>query len=308
MKQRGPNPAASVRQRLLNMSKEQGINLDELMTRFAISRLLYRLAASGFQGDFVLKGATLFTIWQDAPHRPTRDVDLLGQGAPSIERLIEIFRTVVTTEPAEADGLAFDPDSVAGSRIREDAEHEGVRVTLTATLASARIRLQIDIGFGDVVLPGPEPVEVPTFFGFPPAQLLAYPREAVIAEKFQAMVILGEANTRMKDFYDLWTLAKGHQFDGPRLIEAIAGTFNRRRTSLPTTVPLALTPSFAENPLKLTQWRGFLNRAGITPAQPALADLAPLLAAFLMPPVLAAGSGEPFHQTWHPGGPWQPRP
>jgi hypothetical protein len=130
--------------------------------------------------------------------------------------------------------------------------------------------------------------------------------EAVIAEKFQAMVLLGEANSRMKDFFDVWTLAKGHPFGGQRLAQAIAGTFNRRRTELPTATPLALTPTFTENPIKLTQWRGFLNRAGITPAQPALPDVAAVLTEFLMPPVLAAAAGEPYDQAWRPGGPWEP--
>lgn len=307
MKQRGPNPAASVRQRLLNLSKEQGINLDELMTRFAIARLLTRLAAAGYQDEFVLKGATLFTIWQEVPHRATRDIDLLGHGAPTIERLVAIFRAIAGAEPAEPDGLIFDSQSVTGGRIREDEDYEGVRVNLQATLAGARIRLQVDIGFGDVVLPAPEPVEVPSLLGFPPVRLRAYPKEAVVAEKFQAMVILGEANTRLKDFFDIWTLAKGHSFDGQRLALAIAGTFERRKTALPTETPLALTKTFTESPLKLTQWRGFLNRVGATSSHPpALADVASLIETFVMPPVRAAATGEPLDRQWYPGGPWKP--
>jgi hypothetical protein len=276
------------------------------MTRFAISRLLYRLAAAGFQDDFVLKGATLFTIWQDAPHRPTRDVDLLGRGAPTIARLVEIFRVVAATEPNEPDGLIFDPDSVAGGRIREGEAYEGVRVTLQANLSNARIRLQVDIGFGDIVVPAPESVEVPALLGFSPARLQAYPREAVIAEKFHAMVILGEANTRMKDFYDVWTLAQRHPFDGRRLTTAIAGTFDRRRTALPIAIPTALTATFMENSSKTGQWRGFLKRAGLPQAQPALADLAGVLTDFLMPPTLAMSAGKPFNLVWRPGGPWEP--
>lgn len=305
MNKPGPNPAASVRQRLLNLSRAEGVNLDELMTRFAISRLLYRLMVAGFQEEFILKGATLFTVWQDAPHRPTRDIDLLGRGTPTIARLEEVFRAVAAADPPEPDGLAFDPARVQGHRIREDEEYEGIRITLQATLTNARIRLQVDIGFGDVVLPAPESVEVPTLLGFEPARLRAYPKETVIAEKFQAMVALGEANTRLKDFYDIWTLASGHQFDGRRLIEAIAGTFARRRTDLPAEPPLALTTGYSENPVKLTQWRGFLNRSGIENGQPTLVEVCALLEAFLMPPVSSAVAGEPFELAWSAGGPWQ---
>lgn len=306
MKEQGPNPAASVRQRLLNLSRSQGTPLEELMTRFTISRLLYRLTLAGFQEEFVLKGATLFTIWQEAPHRATRDVDLLGRGAPSIERLVEIFRKVATTEPDEPDGLVFDPDSVNGARIREDAEYEGVRIMLRANLTNARLRVQIDVGFGDIVSPGPEAVEVPVLLGFRPARLQAYPKETVIAEKCQAMILLGEANTRMKDFYDVWALASRHAFEGQCLSTALAATFARRRTPLPSEVPRAFTSEFTENPLKQRQWVAFLERAGIPGPWPSLSEVAGLLAHFLMPPLRAANTGEAFEQNWQAGGNWQP--
>lgn len=305
MKARGPNSAASVRQRLLNLARERGVNLDELMARFAIARLLHRLAIAGHGDEFVLKGATLFTVWQGEPHRATRDVDLLGHGTPSIERLEALFRLVAVAEPAEADGLVFDPASVVGGRIREDQEYEGVRITLMATLTNARIRLQVDVGFGDVVLPAPELVESPALLGFPPTQLRAYPKEAVIAEKLHAIALLGEANTRLKDYFDLWTLARGHAFEGPRVSEAIAATFARRRTPLPAAMPVGLTPVFTENPVKLTQWRGFQTRANVIGPRPELRDVADLLADFLVAPMTAASSGLPFKQTWAPGGPWE---
>jgi predicted nucleotidyltransferase component of viral defense system len=262
-------------------------------------------AISGHGDQFILKGATLFTVWQGEPHRATRDVDLLGHGAPTIERLVEIFRAIAAADTEEADGLVIDPATVVGARIREDQEYEGVRITLVATLTNARIRLQVDVGFGDVVLPAPEEVEIPAILGFQPARLRAYPKEAVVAEKLQAMVALGEGNSRLKDFYDLWTLARGHHFDGPRLAEAIVGTFARRRTPLPDSMPVALTPMFTENPVKLTQWRGFLARAGVAEEPPALADVAGVLAGFLLPPVAAATASEPFVGRWSPGGPWE---
>lgn len=304
MKERGPNQAASVRQRLLNLSKERGANLDEVMTRFAITRLLHRLAAAGCEDQFILKGATLFTVWQGEPHRATRDVDLLGHGAPTVERLVATFRAIAEATPAEPDGLVFDPTSVAGARIREDQAYEGVRITLHARLTNARIRLQIDVGFGDVVLPAPEVVEVPGLLGFQPVRLRAYPKDAVIAEKLHAMVTLGEANSRLKDFYDVWTLARDHHFDGARLAEAIVGTFGRRLTPLPAGTPVALTATFTENPAKVAQWRAFLTRAGVAANAPALHDTAVLLSAFLLPPIAAAAASRPYEGHWSPGGPW----
>jgi predicted nucleotidyltransferase component of viral defense system len=305
VKSQGPNTAASVRQRLLNLSKERGFILDEVMQRFAIARLLHRLEAAGLGEEFVLKGATLFTIWQGEPHRTTRDVDLLGRGSPSIERLVEVFRKVAETATVEPDGLIFDPASVIGARIGEEREHEGVRIKLLALLANARINLQIDVGFGDVVLPAPELVELPALLDFQPTRLRAYPKEAVVAEKLHAMVLLGETNTRLKDFYDLWTLAQGHRFEGARLTEAILGTFTRRRTALPNGTPVALTPLWTQNPVRLVQWRGFLNKATVRIAPPDLPEMAQVLVGFLRPPLNAAATFSEFSQTWLPGGPWR---
>ena len=214
------NFAVSVRQRLYNLAKEKDEDFNFVLGRFAAERLLFRLSVSESANDFVLKGALLFLLWSDHLYRPTRDVDLLGYGASSIGKLEDTFRKMCRTHVVE-DGLVFDADSVQGASIREDQEYDGVRITLTAFLGNARIPMQIDIGFGDAITPGVEAVEFPlmlTIPALPAPKLNAYPRETVIAEKLEAMVALGMANSRMKDFYDHFTLAQNFHFDGIVLV------------------------------------------------------------------------------------------
>jgi hypothetical protein len=196
----------SAQARLRNLAQQRGDDVQVLLTQFVLERLLHRLVASTHASDFVLKGAMLFAAWTKVPHRATRDLDLLGSGAPDPERLAQVFRVVCATA-VEPDGVSFDTASVRSARIREDQVYEGIRVTLNATLATARIGVQVDIGFGDTVHPGPVELAYPSLLGLPTPRLLTYPRETVVAEKFQAMVSLGELNSRMKDFFDLFTLA-----------------------------------------------------------------------------------------------------
>ena len=254
------NLAASVRQRLLNLAKERQEDFQLVLTRYGLERTMYRLSRSKHRSQFVLKGALLFSLWSDVPHRATRDLDLLGRGASDIPRLGNIFREIIATE-VEEDGLEFHQESVRGERIREDQEYAGVRIHFEANLAAARIFIQVDIGFGDAVIPDAEEMEYPTLLDFPKPRLLVYPREAVIAEKFQAMTMLGIANSRMKDFYDIWVLSRKFGFQGKALGEAIKATFARRETPLPTESPLALTQEFCDDQGKQAQWRAFINRA-----------------------------------------------
>jgi hypothetical protein len=193
-----------------------------------------------------LKGAVLFQLWTGQPHRATRDLDLLGQGAPSPDRLQDVFREVCSLT-VQDDGLTFLCDAIQAEPIKEDDEYQGIRLRIDARLGNARIPLQIDIGFGDAITPGPLPVTYPTILDFPAPQMQGYPRETVVAEKFQAMVALGIANSRMKDFYDVWTLAREFEFKGPSLCAAIRATFERRQTPLPATTPLALTLEFGND-------------------------------------------------------------
>jgi predicted nucleotidyltransferase component of viral defense system len=298
------NVAASVRQRLLNLARDRGEDFGLVLTRYALERLMYRLSVSEHQEQFVLKGAMLFALWGGEPYRSTRDLDLLGRGTINTRRLEQVFREVIGVE-VEDDGLEFLAETVRGERIREEEEYEGVRVHLEARLAAARIKVQVDVGFGDVMTPAPREEEYPVLLDFPAPRLRAYPRETVVAEKFEAMVKLGMANTRMKDFYDLWVMARNFEFEEALLGRAIRATFERRGTALPTKVPLALSNEFSEDSGKKTQWSAFLRRLGREVGRTSLAEVVEALKEFLLPPVIAVGSAEALDRTWPPGGPWR---
>jgi len=296
--------AASVRQRLLNMAKDQGEDFQLVLTRFVLERLLYRLGRSEFRDQFILKGAMLFSLWGGTPHRATRDIDLLGFGESAIARHVQIFQTICLTR-VEEDGVAFLPGSVRGIEIREDQEYYGVRITLEARLGKAWIPVQVDIGFGDAVTPAADDAEYPTTLDFPAPHLRIYPRETVVAEKFQAMVYLGMANSRMKDFYDLRIMGKTFPFEGKILAKAIEATFTRRKTALVDALPLALTAEFSEDPSKQTQWRAFIKRNQLAPADLSLPAVIAEIREFLQPPMNAAARGEAFAFSWPPGGSWR---
>lgn len=273
------NVAASVRARLLNLAKASGQSFDLVLTRFALERLLYRLAQSRHSGRFVLKGAMLLMIWLDDPPRGTRDLDLLGFGDPNPDAMLATFREILGLEAA--DGVSFDVEALRVDRIREELEYGGLRLRTTASVSGARIGVTIDIGFGDTLEPGPELLDYPTMLDLPSPRLRAYARETVIAEKFQAMVALGRANSRMKDFYDIWLLSKSFTFGGDRLPRAIAATFARRGTPIPTEAPDALTLAFAADEQKQQQWRAFVEGVAHDPGP--LAEVIGVLAGFLMP-------------------------
>jgi predicted nucleotidyltransferase component of viral defense system len=298
------NVAASVRQRLLNLARDRGEDFGLVLTRYALERVMYRLSVSGHREKFVLKGAMLFALWGGEAHRPTRDLDLLGYGAIDTRRLEQVFREVIGVE-VEDDGLEFQAETVRGERIREDEEYEGVRVHLVARLAAARIKVQVDVGFGDVVTPAPQEAEYPVMLDFPAPRLRIYPRETVVAEKFEAMVKLGIANSWMKDFYDLWVLTRDFEFEGTLLSQAIRATFERRGTALPTEVPLALSDEFSEDLGKKTQWAAFLGRLGREAREAPLSEVTEALKEFLLLPMIAGGRAETFDRTWPPGGPWR---
>jgi predicted nucleotidyltransferase component of viral defense system len=299
------NVAASVRQRLANLAREQGEDFGLLLTTYALERLLYRLSLSQHKDRMVLKGAMLFRLWIGHAHRPTRDLDLLGKGDNSIAALEQVFRDLCA-QPTEDDGLDFHADTIKGETIKEDEEYQGVRIQMEVRLANARIFLQVDIGFGDVITPGPTRVEFPAVLDLPRATVWAYPRETVVAEKYQAMVALGITNSRMKDFFDVWFLAHTHDFDGELLSQALRATFARRGTSLPAEMPVALTPAFCNDPIKLTQWRAFLTKNRLDAEGVELDQVAASIREFLFPPSEALVVGTPFHMTWRARGPWSP--
>ncbi len=296
--------AASVRQRLLNMSRKTGEDFQLLLTRYAVERLLYRLAGSEHAGQFVLKGAMLFALWTGEMHRPTRDLDLLGFGDSSEDRLAEVFRSLCSAAVPD-DGLTFSPETVTVQPIREEQEYGGQRVKLEVRLGGARVDLQVDVGFGDAVTPRPEAVTFPTLLGMDGPRLRAYPRETVVAEKLEALVKLGLTNSRMKDFYDLAIMARTFPFAGPVLRDAIRATFTRRQTAFPSGVPVGLTEAFAADQTKRRQWAAFRTRNGLGGRIGELGKLVRELSAFLRPPLAAAGTAEDFPEAWEPGGPWR---
>jgi predicted nucleotidyltransferase component of viral defense system len=295
--------AASVRQRLLDLARERSENFDYLLTRYGLERFLYRLAGSPYRDRFILKGAMLFLLWGMDEHRPTRDADFLGFSENGENDLASIFREVCRLE-VEEDGLRFDADSVKAQVIREAMEYGGIRVTLRAVLDRARISIQLDVGFGDVVTPEAEEADYPTLLALPSPRLRTYPKETVIAEKFQAMVHLGMANSRMKDFYDIWVLAQTFPFDGTVLKTAIERTFDRRRTAVPAAAPLALTAEFFADPDKEAQWRGFLRRNGLPERETSFNNVVASIGSFVLPLCAAIRAGQVFNLHWSDGGPW----
>ena len=289
------NVAASVRARLLARAKAQDEDFQLVLVRFAGERLLYRLSRSEHASRFVLKGATLFILWRGNPHRATRDLDLLGFGSSEPDALVAVMLDVLATE-VEDDGLDFDADSLVVGPIRDDQEYGGVRATLTARLGTAKVRVQVDVGFGDAITPGAEPADLPTLLDLPAPRLRVYPRETVVAEKVEAMCQLGLANSRMKDFYDLVVLSKMFEFDGGLLLQAVRATFERRRTPLPESDPVALTPAFYDDAAKQQQWRAFQKRANCENH----GDLPAIMAALRIfaLPLLAADTSEVARSTW----------
>jgi hypothetical protein len=299
------NVAASVGQKVRNIARQRNEDFALVLTKFALERLLFRLSQSKHRDVFVLKGALLFELWTQERYRMTRDADLLARGDNSPERFTDIFRDVCTIAVVD-DGLRFDPQTVTAERITEDANYQGVRVTFMGYLENARIPIQIDIGFGDVVTPAPAEAEFPTLLNFPAPKLLAYPRETVISEKFEAMVKLGIANSRMKDFYDVWKLSREFGFDGLLLSEAVKKTFERRQTDLPIEkMPVAFTDEFYQDEIKQKQWKGFCEKNRRYIGDLSLREVCLAIVKFLMPIVDALGQGKLLQKHWDPPGPWR---
>ena len=251
----------------------------------------------------MLKGAALFTLWAGLPHRATRDIDLHGIGDPSEAHVRKAMLDVIL-QPVDDDGVLFDAMTLTVAPIREDQAYGGVRVALLARIASAQIRLQIDVGFGDAITPVAATAEFPALLDFPAPRLLVYPRETVIAEKLEAIVQLGMANSRMKDFYDIAVLANSFEFQGQLLLDAIRATFKRRGTTIPKEQPVAFTPTFTGDESKTMQWTAFVKKSGID-GTPDLGSTVVAVAAFLKEPLAVAITAEPFAKHWSAKTEWK---
>ena len=301
-REKGKDTAASVRARLLALAQSKGEDYQRVLGRFAIERFLYRLGRSPHRDKFVLKGATLFTLWTGQTHRPTKDLDLLGHGSSAIGDVVEIIRAIC--EIQEEGDIIFDNKSVEGTKIKGEDEYDGVRIKFQADLAGARVPMQIDIGFGDAAYPEPELASFPVLLPMEAPVIRAYPREASIAEKFHAMVVLDIRNSRMKDFYDIWFMANTWTFDMASLSKAILASFERRGTAIPMEVPFALTSEFLNDPQKKQQWTAFVSRLNLGDKAPSFEEVGAILQTFLLPCLSGESLSKIGTRSWTPNQGW----
>jgi len=292
------NVAASIRQKLLNRAKEKDRPFNEILQYYVMERFLYRLSISDYKDKFILKGALLFIVWQQSEIRSTIDIDLLGKINNDPNIITKVFQVIGEINVAE-DGVRFDSSSVTSEQITVDADYKGVRVCLYGYLGTARVRIQIDIGFSDVVTPGPEQFIYPTILPVSAPRLNCYNKETLIAEKLQAIAKLGILNSRMKDFYDIWTLSERFEFDGTTLKNATRITFQRRETSI-TEDLIAFLDTFCRNDEKIRQWRGFLRKSRALNIPESLEEIIRDIKRFLNPVISSIASGDEFKKTWKP--------
>lgn len=294
------NIAASVRQRLLNKSRSDIRPFQEIAQYYAMERFLYRLSKSRHSNRFILKGALMLRIWQAPEIRPTMDIDLLGRTDNDISKLIPIIAEILSVD-IEPDGLSFLPESITSEQITDDAEYNGVRICFPVKMDTIRLNMQIDIGFGDIVYPGPEQAEIPSMLDLESPRLLCYSRESVIAEKFEAMLKHRELNSRMKDFYDIWLLSRHYFFDGDILSKSIGLTLDQRGTGVPQEI-VAFSQDFVS--AKQVQWNAFRKKLKQDHVPANFADIVLQVKAFIGPIASALASQTQPPSRWNAPGPW----
>lgn len=297
------NIVASIHQRLLNASRQTGRVFNDLVLYYAIERFLYRLSQSAYRDRVVLKGGLMLNVWDAPVTRVTRDIDLLGRLSNDLDRIADMVR-VVCGITVEEDGLIFDPTTVTARRIAEDADYEGVRAAFKGHFGKVPLAMQIDFGFSDVITPAAVPISYPSVLGHSPPQLMAYNRETAVAEKFEAMVKHGELNSRMRDFFDVWVLARNFAFDGRLLADAVRATFERRQTAIEIE-PVCFSERFVTTPAKVAQWKGFIKNSRVAPSPTGFAEVVGDVQQFLKPIAAALADDRPFDRQWPAGGNWQ---
>ena len=305
MKKPPTNIAASVHGRLLHRARAEQRPFNELLQYYAMERFLYRLSCTEFAERFVLKGGLMLQLWGGPLSRATQDIDLHRASTAPVGELVEIIQACLKVD-VEDDGMQFNSRSVEGAPIRLDAHYHGVRIRFGGQLGNARIKVQVDVGFGDIITPHAQPIQYPTLLNSKAPQLLGYTPETSIAEKFEAMVTLDMANTRMKDFLDIWMLTQNRSFEGDVLSSAIRRTFEQRRTPLPTSLPTALTPAFSDASDKQSQWAAYARKIRVATKTPTLTQTTLEIGGFLMPIVEALHQNQRYRGQWHAGGPWEP--
>jgi len=290
----------SIRDRLKNIARANDEDFNYVVVRYGLERMFYRLSKSEHSDQFVLKGATLFLYWQGEPHRPTMDADFTVMAEMSVEELENIVKNLCNLEIDSEDGVVFLPETIEGQKIREGRAYEGVRVNLKALLGTQDFGVQLDVGFGDSMVPAPEEIDYPVLLDFPAPRLKAYQKETTISEKFQNMIEMGLANSRVKDFYDIWFLCENFEFDGLRLRDAFTETFKRRKTVIPEATPLSLTDEMAQDEVMRTRWTAFLNDLGLTEEDLPLIDVINQIRSFVMPVSRSIHKKEEFNKIWKP--------
>ena len=298
------NLPASVKGRLLNISRDTQVDFNVLLTKYALERFLYRMSVSRFRSHFILKGALMFGVWSKELHRTTRDADVLSLQPPSLERLASDFQDICGVQ-VEPDGIQFPPESIRAQEIRRHNIFGGIRITLIGLLGKAKIPLQIDVGFGDACIPRAKIVRYPILLDFPAPRLRAYTRETMIAEKFHAAVNLGMRNSRMKDYFDIFYLSQKFDFMGEDLFQALIATFERQKTPVPWRTPRGLSADFSRDPMKRVQWNHFLSQANAMNLANDFAEVVESIRKFLMPVATSAARAKSFDKRWPAGGPWR---
>jgi hypothetical protein len=295
--------AQSVKARLVNHAKGRELDPNHVLRRYALERFLYRLSVTPDVDRFALKGAFMLVAWLGEEVRPTKDVDLLRFGDTTDDVLEELFGDVCDIDMPD-DAMSFDRSTIEIQQIRDDDPYAGRRMTLRCRLGNARLRIQIDVGVGDAVVPDAEWFDYPSLLDLPGPRLRAYSPETAIAEKTHALVTLGAANSRMKDFFDIWLLSQRRAFSGPRLSAALDATFERRDTALPEALPFGLRQAFVDVEGKQAQWTGFLDKNGLTSAPRDLRLVIDDISKFIGPVLLASSESDSTSTSWPPGGPW----
>jgi len=291
-------------ERLRNLARERGTDVNALLVQYAVERLLYRVSESGYGDQFILNGAMLFRLWMGSLHRPTQDVDLLGFGDAQPDQLIATFQKILRAFDDPQDGITYDSDAITATEIRDGQDYPGVRMRIPALLGNARVVVRVDVGFGDAVTPEAQIHEFPTLLGHEAPHIRAYPQETSIAEKLEAIASIGLVNSRMKDYYDILIMSQRFAFDGQTLVNAIRATFERRNTPIPGGLPEGLGDEFANDAMKQAQWKAFIKRSQLTDAPEELPGAVHLIRLFLEQPLLAASSGDLFAYKWNTTQGW----
>lgn len=293
----------SIQARLLNYSRERRENHNHTLVRYGIERLMYRLSRSPHTDRFVLKGAMLFVLWLEDSHRPTQDLDLLGVGDLTANSLRRIFEDVCEM-PVENDGVEFNKELITITEIREAEIYQGLRIRVPGQLGNIKLNVSVDVGLGDAIVPRPKKVTFPVLLDLPHPEIKIYPRETVVAEKLDALILLGLRNSRMKDYYDLWVLATHFSFDASLLGKAIVTTLEWRGRALQTNLPSGLQNEFSDNPTKQTQWRAFLRRTVPDHPDPELSEVVSVIRKFLSPVLKSIIDDKAFRRQWTPERGW----